>query len=57
MLAIVANSPTSTKHKNDKAATKWICQPLEMPLVSGQAALALHDTLVVRISMAFGCDN
>ena len=57
MIANVANSPTSTNHNNNKAASKWMCQQLEMMLISRQAALALHDTLVVRVPIAFGCDN
>ena len=57
MVANVANSSTSTNHNNNKAASKWIYQQLEMILIFRQAALALHDTLVVRASIAFGCDN
>ena len=57
MVANVPNSPTSTNHNNNKAAPKWMYQPLEMILVSVQAALALYDTFVVRVSIVFGCDN
>ena len=57
VVANVSSSPTSRNHNNDKAASKWMHQPLEMILVSGQAALALHNTFVVRASIAFGCDD
>ena len=57
MVANVPNSPTSTDHNNNEAAAKRMHQPLEMSLVSGQAALALHDTFVVGASMAFWCDD
>ena len=53
----VSNLPTTTHHNDDKAASKWMYQPLGLMLVSGQVALALHDTLVLRVSIVFGCDS
>ena len=52
-LIIYANSPTSTNH--DDNAAKWMHQPLNMILFSRQAALVLHDTFVVKASIAFRC--
>ena len=57
MVATVANAPTSTNHNNNKAASKWMRQQLEMMLFLGQAVLALPDALLVRAFMSFGCDN
>ena len=52
---IYANSPTSTNP--DDNAANWMHQPLIMILFSKQAALVLHDTFVVKASIAFRCDN
>ena len=52
----VPNSSTPTNHNDAKAAFKWMHHPLEMMLVFGKAALALHDTFIVRTSMVFEGD-
>ena len=56
-VANVTSSPTSTDHDDNKAAPKWMHQQMKMMFIFGQAAVALHDTLVVRVSVVFECDE